>query len=129
MSPRLAVVLFIVLVLLSAFLAALAWTSSEADEGDVIVASANSAQNSHSATLLTDGRVLVAGGWNGTTAIATADLFEPDARTWVDDPAANYGLILRQASAAGYVIYDFCSERGVSPCTAAQTPQLVIWYR
>ena len=82
-SPRLAVVLFIALALLSAVLAALAWTSSEADEGDVIVASANSAQNSHSATLLTNGRVLVAGGWSGTTAIATADLFDPDARTWM----------------------------------------------
>jgi hypothetical protein len=51
------------------------------------------------------------------------------AQTWVDDPAANYGLILRQAAAVGYVIYDFCSERGVSPCTAAQTPQLTVWYR
>jgi hypothetical protein len=51
------------------------------------------------------------------------------AQAWVDDPAANYGLILRQASAAGYVIYDFCSERGVSPCTAAQAPQLTVWYR
>jgi len=37
-SPRLAVVLFIALALLSALLAALAWTSSEADEGDVVVA-------------------------------------------------------------------------------------------
>ncbi|MEI2689218.1 MAG: kelch repeat-containing protein [Anaerolineae bacterium] len=63
-------------------LAFLALASTEADEGDVIVASASSAQNSYSATLLTDGRVLVAGGWSGTTAIATADLFDPDARTW-----------------------------------------------
>jgi hypothetical protein len=108
--------------LLVALLAFLALAATEADEGDVIVASANSAQNSHSATLLTDGRVLVAGGWSGTTAIATADLR-------VDNPTQNYGLLLRQASAAGYVIYDFCSERGVSPCTAAQTPQLTVWYR
>jgi hypothetical protein len=68
--------------LLLALLAFLALASTEADEGDVMVASANSAQNSHSATLLSDGRVLVAGGWNGTTAIANADLFDPDARTW-----------------------------------------------
>lgn len=108
--------------LLIALLAIFALASSEADEGDVMVASGNSAQNSHSATLLTDGHVLVAGGWSGTTAIANADLR-------VNNPTQNYGLLLRQASAAGYVIYDFCSERGVSPCTAAQTPQLTVWYR
>ncbi len=51
------------------------------------------------------------------------------AQAWVDNPTQNYGLLLRQASAAGYVIYDFCSERGVSPCTSTQTPQLTVWYR
>ena len=69
-------------VLLISVLAFLAWASTEADEGDVIVASANSSQNSHSATLLNNGNILVAGGWSGTAAIANADLFDADARTW-----------------------------------------------
>ena len=51
------------------------------------------------------------------------------AQAWMNSPTQNYGLLLRQAAAAGYVIYDFCSERGVSPCTAAQAPQLTVWYR
>ena len=113
---------FLLAALLISLLAFFAWSSTQADEGGIMVASGNSAQNSHSATLLTDGHVLVAGGWSGTTAIANADLR-------VNNPTQNYGLLLRQASAAGYVIYDFCSERGVSPCTAAQTPQLTVWYR
>ncbi len=41
----------------------------------------------------------------------------------------SHDLLLRQASAAGYVIYDFCSERGVLPCNSSQIPQLTVWYR
>jgi hypothetical protein len=67
----------------------------------------------------------VLGGGGTWVEIDVTDM----AQTWVDSPAQNYGLLLRQASAAGYVIYDFCSERGVSPCTAAQAPQLTVWYR
>ncbi len=50
-------------------------------------------------------------------------------QAWVADPASNHGLVLLQEAAGGYVIYDFCSELGWSPCTAAQAPKLTIWYR
>ena len=81
-SPRLAVVLFIALALLSSLLAALAWTSSEADEGDVVVAAMTTPRNSHSATLLQNGAVLVVGGWDGVKAVADADLYNPRTQTW-----------------------------------------------
>lgn len=49
-------------------------------------------------------------------------------QTWVDDSSVNYGVLLGQASAAGYTVYSFCSERGAWPCTPAQTPLLTVWY-
>ena len=50
------------------------------------------------------------------------------AQAWVDNPSVNYGVLLRQAAAAGYTVYSFCSERGVWPCTPEQTPLLSVWY-
>ncbi len=50
------------------------------------------------------------------------------AQAWAANPAANQGLVLLQAAASGAVTYSFCSELGWSPCTAAQAPQLTIWY-
>jgi hypothetical protein len=38
------------------------------------------------------------------------------------------GNDLRQAAAGGYTVYSFCSERGVWPCTPAQSPLLTVWY-
>jgi len=50
------------------------------------------------------------------------------AQAWVSDPADNLGLVLTQEAASGYVIYDFCSELGWPPCTAAQAPKLTLRY-
>lgn len=50
------------------------------------------------------------------------------AQAWVADPATNYGLVLLAQNATGSVTYSFCSELGWAPCTAAQAPQLTIWY-
>ncbi len=98
------------------------------------------AREGHTAALLPDGQVLGSGSdyaatGGGASAVSgdggswvEVDVTEL-AQAWVDTPTQPHGLLLRQASAAGSVIYDFCSERGVSPCTAAQTPQLIIWYR
>ena len=51
------------------------------------------------------------------------------AQAWVADSAQNQGLVLLQDAADGSVTYDFCSELGWSPCSAAQAPLLTIWYR
>ncbi len=50
------------------------------------------------------------------------------AQAWVDNSSVNYGVLLRQAAAAGYTVYSFCSERGVWPCTSEQAPLLSVWY-
>jgi hypothetical protein len=47
---------------------------------------------------------------------------------WVSGAVTNYGLVLLQEAAGGYVTYDFCSELGWSPCSAAQAPRLTIRY-
>ena len=47
---------------------------------------------------------------------------------WVDNATVNHGVLLRQPAAAGYTVYSFCSERGVWPCTPAQSPLLTVWY-
>lgn len=44
-------------------------------------------------------------------------------------PGQHLGLVVQQESAAGYVIYDFCSELGLSPCTLAQAPQQAIFQK
>lgn len=56
------------------------WT--RLDPGNNPAGNLTDARAEHSATLLTDGRVLVAGGFNGTAALRTAELFEPNTNRW-----------------------------------------------
>ena len=48
----------------------------------VTTGSMNTARQGHTATLLSNGKVLVAGGNNGTTALATAELYDRTTGTW-----------------------------------------------
>ena len=40
------------------------------------------ARASHTATLLPDGKVLVTGGFNGSSELSSAELYDPDTGTW-----------------------------------------------
>jgi hypothetical protein len=48
-----------------------------------ITSSLNVARASHTATLLSDGRVLVAGGRNGTSLLSSAELYDPATGQWM----------------------------------------------
>jgi hypothetical protein len=61
--------------------------------GFVLSSSLNTARHSHTATLLNNGMVLIAGGYNSTSpALATAELYEPDTLT-PSNPSGPLGVI------------------------------------
>jgi hypothetical protein len=52
----------------------------------------------HTATLLNNGKVLVAGGQVGSSTIASAELYDPDAGTWSTTGSMNVGRNTRTAT-------------------------------
>jgi N-acetylneuraminic acid mutarotase len=59
--------------------------ASAVAQGWSTAASMATARQGHTATLLPDGRVLVVGGWDGssgTSALATGEIYDPAADTW-----------------------------------------------
>src|SRR5438309_9733664 len=48
----------------------------------VITGSLATARNGHTATLLPNGKVLVAGGQNGNSILTSAELYDPASGTW-----------------------------------------------
>jgi N-acetylneuraminic acid mutarotase len=56
-------------------------------------------RSGHTATLLTDGRVLIAGGYNGEY-LATAEVYDPASNTWrtisMASPRSNHTATLLQ---------------------------------
>ena len=51
--------------------------------------SMGTARGCHTATALPDGKVLITGGWNGTTMMGTAEIFDPSSGTFI--PTVNMG--------------------------------------
>ena len=47
-----------------------------------ITDSLNTGRTNHTATLLTSGKVLVTGGWDGSSSIASAELYDPETENW-----------------------------------------------
>src|SRR5437588_1514856 len=54
-----------------------------------ITSSMTDARNYHTATLLKNGLVLVAGGWDGGSFIATAELYHPKTGQWTSTGSMN----------------------------------------
>ena len=83
-TRNLALALVTLAALAGAFLLTLAYPASSAqDAPDLWVAAAmRTPRNSHSLTELLDGRVLAAGGWDGTAPLASAEIFEPERQAW-----------------------------------------------
>ena len=84
-TRHLAMALVTLAVLAGAFLLSLAYPASSAqDTPDVwVTAAMRTPRNSHSLTELQDGRLLAAGGWDGTAPLASAELFDPAQRAWI----------------------------------------------
>ena len=60
--------------------------------------SLTTARSGHTATLLLDGRVLVAGGFDGSTSVASAELYDPASGTWTPTGSLTKGRGIHTAT-------------------------------
>ncbi|CAF3744959.1 unnamed protein product [Rotaria sp. Silwood1] len=58
----------------------------------------NSARYDHTASVLTNGKVLVTGGQNGISSLNSAKLYDPSTGTWTMTGSMNYARYLHAAS-------------------------------
>lgn len=84
--PRSASLLVLTLVLVLTAIGALSGGGSAATSPDDqwLVTAMQTPRTSHSATMLPGGRVFVAGGWDGATTLASAELYDEGADVWLD---------------------------------------------
>ncbi len=69
----------------------------ETDEFTATTGSMSTGRVNHTATLLPDGKVLIAGGWDGTSSLSSAEIFDPDTETFT--PTGSLGTARRSATA------------------------------
>lgn len=67
----------------SLLIASLALAQEDANPAQPVVIITDTHRNSHSATLLADGRVLIVGGWDGVSTLASAEVYEPRSQSWL----------------------------------------------
>jgi hypothetical protein len=58
----------------------------------------NTARNSHTASLLSDGSVLVVGGWDGYTLLSSAERYDPATQSWLFAPSLHEARAFRASS-------------------------------
>lgn len=61
-------------------------------------ASMNTARTYHTATLLPNGKVLVAGGYNGSSSLTSAEVYDPVANSWTTVASMNAARIYHTAT-------------------------------
>jgi Kelch motif len=55
----------------------------------------------HTSTLLADGRVLVTGGWDNSTALSTAEIYDPSTQTFALTGSMSTPRVLHTATRLG----------------------------
>ncbi len=61
--------------------------------------SMHTARSSHAATLLPSGKVLISGGWGGSSALVSSEVYDPATETW-SDTVPNFYTAARQVHTA-----------------------------